>query len=196
VPNLLISRILDRVDDQQRLHHGYAFLYIGNIEATSTKQIVEAFVVDSTKVLLEIPSVSGSLLNHFGAVEQQLLNGVVGGDYSEPLSKSHNTLVDQLTTHNRLQKYRVLVEFNNNEELTNVPFGGSEGQFGEIPPLVRAVNHAVRHHDKEIPVFEMYMVFEVARVENETRKEKTTARHQSNPAADALKAKLQGMQLN
>jgi len=145
VPNLFISRILDKKDGQDRLHHGYSILFVNaDIESVvDDQQPAKAFVVDATRVLVEVPSCSTSLLHHFGSIEGQLERNQRGGAYDEPLSKSHNTLVDQLSSSGRLQKFRVLIEFNNGEELTNIPFSGADTRFGEIPQLPRATNRLV-----------------------------------------------------
>lgn len=197
VPNLFISRILDKSDSQNRLHHGYSILFINtDIEsAVGDDQPAKAFVVDETHVLIEIPSSSTSLLQHFASIEPQLERNQRGGEYDEPLSKSHNTLVDQLSSSSRLRKFRILIEFCNGEELTNIPFSGTDTRFGEIPQLPRATNRTVDFAGMQIPLAEMYTMFQFARLERETRKLKTNTQTKTNLAAEDLTDMLAGMRV-
>ena len=157
-----MARILDKKDANGCLHHGYSFLYMNtDIESATGEEHepAKAFVVDETRVIIEIPSASNSLLRHFEEIEPQLERNQRGGKYDESISKANNTLVDQLLASDCLKKFRVLVKFENGEELTNIPFAATEERFGRIPQLPRATNRLIAFGGVEIPLCEMFTMF-------------------------------------
>lgn len=166
LPGLQVFRLLDEVDENNRLHHAYQLLYSGDMEL-ALKGNLSATVVSKTGVLLELPVCVGSFINAFPSVKKQMRSK---GKTTTAAAKAQTSAVVKYNSNKEMQKFRVLVEFKGTgETLANEVFSPGSSDTGVILPKSIIVQIPFDYNGKLYERTDLFVGFTVARVEPTVR---------------------------
>lgn len=182
--NLLIFRIVDFEDESGQLHNGYQILFTGDFQHVADDQ-VSAELVGPTSVLVTLPAVPSSFLhNHDKTVLKIQRNN---GKLLECVRVSYATAVTQMLTNTDKQFFKVLVEFDETgETFTNNLFSPESTPFGPIEPEPIKVVRKFQWNGKDFQTTEMYVAYNVARIETEVRRKTVKMPRKKKSIAAAL----------
>lgn len=172
-PSLMVFRINDYCDKKNQLHNGYQLLITACDYSAAMKGKAQAFLVDRTTVLVKLPAVPSSFLKHYSAIRTAMETNHV---LIDPVKNSHTTAISKLLENKDLQVVNILVKFDRTgEELTNATFTAERmeddfEEYGEIFPEPVSIEVTQNMKAREYQNLEMYVAFNIGRIENEVRR--------------------------
>lgn len=163
----MIFRLIDHVDKEDRLHNGYQILYTGGDFAAAINGLVSVKLIDELSVLVSIPAVPNSMLQHTSAI---ILQMKTAGHPVECVENSYNTAVSKLLSNQSRQLVHFLVKFDKTgETLTNEVFSPNAVPDGPVQPFPIVFEGKQQCKGKHYKNTEMYAAYNIARVEDEDR---------------------------
>jgi hypothetical protein len=166
LPGLLVFRVLDEIDKDNRLHHGYQILFTGDIQL-ALDGMLTCTVVSKTDVEVVVPSTCDSFLLSFNKYK-----GLVKRKkkMSDAVLRAHATAANKMMQNRDLQSMKILISFKNTgEELTNSVFSASTQQTGAVQPKAVVLEDEVEFNSTTYQTSTLYAGFLIARVEEEER---------------------------
>lgn len=126
-PNLLLHRITNHEDSQGHLHHGYQIMYLGDYWGPS-KGLLKAKLLNETKVLVEIPSLSSSWFRKQSTVQGALREY---GALTKDVEAAYSTSARRIRANPTEMLSRVVIDFGpTGERLTNEIFSLQRSAMG------------------------------------------------------------------
>jgi hypothetical protein len=190
VPGLLVFRVLDEKDSNNRLHHGYQLLYTGDMRL-ALAGLLTCTVVSKTAVEVVMPACSDGFLLSFNDYKQAVKSKK---KMSAAVLRAHTAAANKMVQNKALQTVKILVSFEDTgEELTNAVFSDSSHPLGEVKPKAVVLANDVELSGKQYKTATLYAGFLIARVEQEERMAELTSKTATSNLAEELADDLQGM---
>lgn len=193
VPGLLVFRVLDQADGDNRLHHGYQLLYTGDMQL-ALDGLLTCTVVSETTVEIVMPVCSDGFLLSFNKFKESVKSKK---KMSNAVLRAHATAANKMVRNKDLQTIKILVDFEKTEEeLTNAVFSPSSQRFGAVKPKAIVLEDDVVLNLKSYHTTTLYAGFLIARVEQEERMAEISIQSQSSNLADELAEGVEGMNMD
>jgi hypothetical protein len=189
VPGLIVVRVLDEKDKNNRLHHSYHLMYSGDVGLAVDGKLT-ATLIGPTAIEVVMPAFTSSFLTNFEAVKSAVREKK---KVSSSSMKAFTTAANKIANNEDTQTIKVLVLFDDTgEELTNGVFSESAQRFGTIPPKAVIFEGTFDINGTTYHETSLYCGFIVARVETEERMAAVATPMRGNALAADLAAGMEG----